>query len=118
MVYFREYSEAMDLTGKDLISLLDCTKQQVAPLTGPMVELAEMTQEELPGDYATTMTGEVADEIHEWPNATLGESFRHLVCKFRRGRLIELVWRITPGARFSPGPGPLPEKKPWWKWWK
>ena len=117
MVYFREYSEAMDLTGKDLISLLDCTKQEVAQLTGPMAELVEMTQAELPGDYATTMTGEVADEIHEWPNATLGESFRHLVCKFRRGRLIQLGWRITPDAN-SPGPRSLPEKKPRWKWWK
>jgi len=117
MVHFREYAETMDLTGKDLISLLDRPKDEVALLTGRMADITQMTEEDLPGDYVTTMTGEIADEIHEWPNATLGENFSHLVCKFRGGRLIQLVWKTNPGAKFTAASGPTSQKKPWWKVW-
>ena len=114
-VYFVRYPQPMDLTGKDLISLSTVPKNDVARLTGPIADATEMTQEELPGDYVTNMTGEIADEVHEWPNAMLGNEFRHLVCKFRQGKLIELVWKIRPGARF--GPSPFKKPKPWWKFW-
>ena len=113
-VYFREYAQPIDLSGKDFFSLLDHPKTDVARLTGPIAEIKEMAQEELPGEYVTNITGDVAEEVHEWPNATLGNDFRHLVCKFRQGKLIEFGWKMKAGAKL--GPSPLKKQRPW-KFW-
>jgi len=79
-------------------------------LVGAIVAKSEMQTEELPGEYVTSMTGEVADEVHEWPNATLGPEFRHLILQFREGRLIQMSWKFQGGV--------LPRsKKPWWRFW-
>jgi len=70
---------------------------------------SEMPTEELPGEYVTSLTGEIADEVHEWPNATLGSGFRHLMLQFREGRLIHMRWKFQ---------GPPPRHgTPWWKFW-
>lgn len=76
MVLVHEYAEPMDLTGKDPISLLEHPKADVARLVGTIVAKTEMRAEELPGAYVTNLTGQVADEVHEWPKATLGKNFR------------------------------------------
>src|SRR5580765_849178 len=115
-VHFREYSESFDLTGKDLISLLDRPKQDVCRLVGNIAEKPEMQMEELPGDQVRCMDGDIPDEIHEWPNVTLGANFRHLILKFGRGRLIQLSWKSTPLTPRPTPPSP-PPAKPWWKCW-
>jgi len=110
MVYFREYSEPLDMFGRDLISQLGRPKADVAKLVGAIVAQSEMQTEELPGEYVTSMTGEVADEVHDWPNATLGPEFRHLILHFREGRLSHMSWKFQGGA--------LPRStKPWWRFW-
>ncbi len=109
IVHFREYPDALDLLGKDLISLLNQPKDEVSRLVGRMSAKSEMPTEELPGEYVTSLTGEIADEVHEWPNATLGSGFRHLILQFREGRLIHMSWKFQ-------GPPPRPGK-PWWKLW-
>jgi hypothetical protein len=109
VVHFREYPEALDMRGKDLISSLTRSKEEVSSLVGPMVAKSEMRTEELPGESVTSSTGEVADEVHEWPNATLGSGFRHLMLQFREGRLMHMSWKFQ-------GP-PLRHGKPWWKFW-
>ena len=98
MVHFREYSESLDLLGRDLIRMLGRPKEDVVKLVGPIVARSEMQTEELPGEYVTSMTGEVADEVHEWPKATLGPEFRHLMLQFRDGRLIHITWKFQTGA--------------------
>jgi hypothetical protein len=109
-VHLREYSERIDLSGKDLISMLTRPKEEVSRLVGTMVAKSEMQTEELPGEYVTSLTGEVADEIHEWPHATLGTQFRHLILQFREGRLINMIWKFQAGT--------LPRStKPWWRFW-
>jgi len=109
-VHLREYSEALDLLGRDLISLLGRPKEDVAKLVGTIAARSEMQTEELPGEYVTSMTGEVADEVHDWPKATLGPEFRHLILQFREGRLIHMTWKFQAGA--SPR-----SSKPWWRFW-
>ena len=59
---------------------------------------------------SASMTGEVADEVHEWPNATLGPEFRYLILQFREGRLISISWKFQEGVR-------PPTTKPWWRFW-
>jgi len=110
MVYLREYSEPLDLFGRDLISQLGRSKEDVSELVGTMVAKSEMQTEELPGEYVTSMTGEVADEVHEWPNATLGPEFRHLILQFREGRLTHMSWKFQTGALAR-------STKPWWRIW-
>jgi hypothetical protein len=111
MVHFREYSEPLDLFGCDLISQLGRSKEDVSKLVGTIVAKSERQTEELPGAYVTSMTGEIADEVHEWPNAKLGSEFRHLILQFREGRLTQMSWKFPAGA--------LPRNtKPWWRFWR
>ncbi len=106
MAHLREYSEPLDLFGRDLISQLGRPKADVAKLVGTIVAKTEMQTEELPGEYVTSMT----DEVHEWPNATLGPEFRHLILQFCEGRLCHMSWKFQVGA--------LPRStKPWWRFW-
>lgn len=74
-----------------------------------MTTKSEMKVCKVPGEYATSLNGEVADEIHEWPNATLGPEFRHLTLQFRDDQLIHIVWKFNGAAPVT--------SKPWWKFW-
>ena len=91
-VRFHQYGEPLDLTGKDLISRLARTKQEVATLVGDMLPSSQMETVQFPVQDLTSMTGEIADEVHEWPNARLGLEFRHLVLHFRNDSLIGFHW--------------------------
>ena len=108
-VHHREYSEAFDLTGKDLISLLDRPKAEVAALIGVIHAKDAMTTVDLPVESVTSMTGEIADEVHEWPQATLGPRFWHLVLHFLDDRLVGFRWS------FPPSPARAPTPKPWYR---
>lgn len=88
---------------------------------GTMAVKSEMQTEVLPVKSVTTRRGEVADEVHEWPNATQGPRSRHLTLQFREGRLIQMIWKFQPGiTKLAPSkarqsdPAP-PRKKPWWR---
>lgn len=105
-----EYSESLDLSGRDLIGQLGRSKEDVKNLIGTLATKSEMQTEELPEDYITSVTGEVADEVHEWPNATLGPEFRYLILQFREERLINMSWKFQSGSI-------PPSAKPWWKFW-
>ena len=110
MVHLQAYREPLDLRGRDLISQLGRSKEDVSRLVGTIAAKSEMQTEELPGEYVMSLTGEVADEVHEWPNATLGPEFRHLILQFRAGRLTHMIWKFQTGA-------PLRSSKPWWRFW-
>jgi len=105
----REYRETFDLTGKDLISLLDHPKAEVAALVGGIVSKASMSTVPLPVESITSMTGEMADEVHEWPMATFGPMFRHLVLHFLNDRLVGFRWS------FPPPPVHAPVSRPWYR---
>jgi hypothetical protein len=96
-VHVREYPQAIDLSGRDFISLFNRPKEEVATLVGALAAKTEMRTEEMPEECVMALTGEAADEIHEWPNATLGPEFRHLVLQFREGRLIHMIWKCAAG---------------------
>jgi hypothetical protein len=108
-VLHREYREAFDLTGRDLISLLDHSKAQVSALIGPMVGKESMSAVALPVESVTSMAGEIADEVHEWPRVTLGPRLRHLVLHFLDDRLVGFRWS------FPPSPGGAATRKPWYR---
>ena len=105
-VHLQEYSEPLDLLGRDLISQLGRTKDDISKLVGTMVEKSQMQTEDLPGEQVTSMTGKIADEVHEWPRATLGRDSRHLILQFREGRLNQFSWKTQGGT-------PTRNTKPW-----
>jgi hypothetical protein len=102
LVRHQTYEEPLDLTGKDLVSLLDHPKGEIAAIVGGMVSKSEMSARKLPIAAVTSMTGEVADEVHEWPEAHLGLKFHHLVLHFRDHRLVGFRWSFQPPRAKSP----------------
>jgi hypothetical protein len=107
-VHYRKYPGAVDLTGKNLLRLLDHRKAEVSPLVGGIAPKSEMAVVELPLKAVTSdMTGDVADEIHEWPNAKLGATFRHLALHFVDDRLVEAKWGVSPY--------PASARRPWYR---
>ena len=112
-VCWHQYKEALDMTGKDLISALEKTKAEIARLVGDMIPKPQMTTRQLPvAKLFTTMSGEIADEVHEWPNATLGAAFRHLFLYFFNDRLIGNQWTAQKQSQTAPV-----QRKPRWKFW-
>lgn len=111
-VSHHQYPEPLDMFGKDLISRMDCTKSDLVPLVGSLLPKGEMKLSSFPAKAIASMTGELADEVHEWPNATLGQEFRHLVLHFRNDRLIGMKWSHQDLAKVSSA-----ARKSWWKLW-
>src|SRR5262245_27932638 len=110
MARHRVYEDRLDLTGKNLISLLDHPKADLAPFVAALAPAGWMEVVELPileGETSAT-TGEVADEIHEWPHARLGTTFRHLRLSFLRGRLLTIHWRFPSLMRKI-------DRRPWYR---
>ena len=103
----KRYSERMDLRGRDLVSCLGQAKANLSEIVGCLASREEMSTVQVPVRQITSMTGEVADEIHEWPKATLGKDFHCLTLQFLGDRLITVVWNIEV---LKPG-------RPWWKFW-
>jgi hypothetical protein len=111
-VHYQQYDQPLNLLGRDLFSLLTRTKDEVAALVGRMSAKSEMPTVTLPVKAITSMTGETADEVHEWPNATQGEEFHHLVLHFLNERLVGFRMSFRGSA-----PAASPATKPWWKFW-
>ena len=110
-VHYRQYDESFDLAGKDLFSLLDRPKSEVAALIGEMAPKASMPVIAMPAKSFVSMTGEIPDEVHEWPQARLGAGFKHLVLDFRDDRLMGFRWKHTPMTAQTES------NKPWYRRW-
>ena len=102
LVLFREYPDKLDVSGPKLISLAGHPKDDVAKFVGWIAPKSEMQTEELPGAYVTSLTGDVADEVHEWPN---------LMLQFREGRLTLMRLEFQAGTALNRN------GKPWWRFW-
>lgn len=106
-VHAKSYSERMDLSGCDFISRLGQTKSDLKEIVGQLVPKDEMSAVRVPVNQITSMHGEVANEIHEFPKATLGQNFRCLTLQFLDERLITVIWGINM----------LKASRPWWNFW-
>lgn len=85
-----QYSEEMDFLGKNLIGLTDAPKAAVKTMIPSLREDSEMRRRwGFTRKLQTYNTGEIADEVHEFLNATQGE-FRLTRVLFKKGRVIEL----------------------------
>ena len=90
---YSDYSEPMDFTGKDLIGLTDAPRAVVKEMIPLLRENSEMRRRwGFARKLRTFNTGEIADEVHEFHNATHG-TFRLTRILFKNGRLIELCIR-------------------------
>jgi hypothetical protein len=90
------YSDQMDFTGKDLVSLTDKPKETVRALIPHLKDAREMKRRwTLTRKLRTFNTGEIADEVHEFLDATMGR-FRLKRISLKRGRVIELS--LKPGT--------------------
>lgn len=88
-----EYSETIDFTGKNLIGLTDAPKAVVKEIIPVLREDSAMRRRwGFTRKLRTFNTGEIADEVHEFHNATQGE-FRLTRILFKKGRVIELCFK-------------------------
>lgn len=92
-VQHKVYPVKLDLAGMDLTSCFWFSKSQMAPYVGPLAPPQELESIQLPADNVTALNGEVAEEIHIFPDASQGADFKHLTLLFRNDRLIGLEWR-------------------------
>ena len=70
-VRYKRYSEAIDLTGRDVLSVF--TRADAIKLFPFLAEPATMSQRDIDADALTVeMTGVVPDEVHEFENARQG----------------------------------------------
>ncbi|GJM08382.1 MAG: hypothetical protein DHS20C11_06580 [Lysobacteraceae bacterium] len=94
-VHYHQYQQSLDLTGKDLISLGGQPISAVEQIVGTFAPAESMTEIEVPVERVTSMTGEVAEQIHEWPNARMGSSFEKLSVHVSNGAMCNLVWGFS-----------------------
>ena len=109
-VGYSKHIVQIDLSGRDLISVLGKSRAEVAAMTGLNFSAQTMTPKSVPAAKVTSMAGEVADEVHDWPNASQGLSFHSMSLHFRDGVLITLEWNFTLEDF-------LVKKKPWYRRW-
>ena len=109
-VDYSNHPEAIDLSGKDLMSVFGKTRDEVASAIGIKISRGSVEPICVPTEKVTSMAGEVADEVHEWPKARQGNSFNSLSLHFRGGKLIALEWNFSLETF-------LPKKRPWYKKW-
>lgn len=103
-------SEKVDLSGKDLLSVFGKERNEVFSLIGLSISDGSVKPISVPTEKVTSMAGAVADEVHEWPNANQGASFRSLSLHFKGGLLIALEWNFSLKDF-------IPKKTPWYKKW-
>lgn len=105
-VNYSNHIERIDLTGRDLMSIFGRTRAEVASSIGLKISDETMAQISVPTEKVTSMSGEVADEVHDWPNASQGSSFHSMSLHFRDGVLIALEWNFSLEEFMQ-------KKKPW-----
>lgn len=109
-IAYTNHPESVDLSGKDLMSVFGQTRDEVASALGLKISGGSVESICVPTQKVTSLAGEVADEVHEWPKARQGKSFHSLGLHFRDGKLIALEWNFSLEAF-------LPKKKPWYRKW-
>lgn len=105
-VRFKLHRDKLDLSGQDLITVLDKSINEVGNKIGMHISTDTMNEVRVSIERVTSMTGEVADEVHDYPRATQGTNFRRMSLHFKEGRLISLEW----GFRLQDY---LPKRKSW-----
>src|SRR5262247_266047 len=85
-----QYAEPMDFTGKNLIGLTDAPKDEVRAIIPAFRDASEMQKRwGFTSKLRTFNTGEIADEVHEFLNASqAGLKLTRILLK--KGRVIEL----------------------------
>ena len=86
------YSQPLDLTGEDLIGLGRASRRGVKKVIPCLVPPSKMTAATGIKKHLTAMTGELADEVHEFENATQG-SFRLEKILLKEGVVVEVIMR-------------------------
>ena len=109
-IQYARHSERVDLSGRDLMMILGGTKAEVVSALGLELTGAPISTISVPAKKVAALNGEVADEVHEWANATLGSSFRSLSLFFRDESLIAVQWSFSLEDY-------LPKRTPWYKRW-
>jgi len=107
-VAYASYPGALDMTGQDLISLLDHAKSDLTPMFGMLAEKQQMCVMDMPEREVIGSTGEIPDEVHDWPGATLGPDIRDLRLMFLDDRLIGLRWKFNKALSEAP-------RRPWYR---
>jgi hypothetical protein len=94
-VLFAEYPLAKDLSGTDLTSLLDKTKEEVGAIIAPLAECQRMNEKRMTWQSITAKSGQVADEVHYFPNLSQGVHGNYTFL-FKDGALVGLSCISNP----------------------
>ena len=86
---YAKYDEKMDFLGKPLIGLVDAPKAKVKAMIPVLRDDSEMEQRTGSAQELQDYHGGIADEVHDFLNATQGTS-RLLRIRFKQGRVIDL----------------------------
>jgi len=86
---YAKYDEKMDFLGKNLIGLIDAPKVKVKAMIPVLRDESEMEQRSGSAQELQDYHGDIADEVHEFLNATQG-TFRLLRICLKEGRVIQL----------------------------
>ena len=89
LIHFAKYEQPFDLTGVDLISLGGQSRDKVRDVVPGLLEPKQMTKAWVRTEQLESMTGEIADEVHLFTNATQGQ-FRLKRIFLREGHVTEL----------------------------
>jgi hypothetical protein len=91
-VRLKQHDEPVDLTGIDTLTLGGCSRQEAEKRLGLELKAHSMKDVTLLADKATSMTGKVAEELHIWPKAHLGRSFKKLTIQIASNEITCVVW--------------------------
>jgi len=86
---YAKYDEKMDFLGKNLIGLIDAPKAKVKAMIPVLRDDSEMEQRSGSAQELQDYHGDIADEVHEFLNATQGTS-RLLRIRLKGGRVIDM----------------------------
>jgi hypothetical protein len=89
-VRYRQYEEGVDLTGKNIITISGASRAAAKEIFPFLAEPSGMQEREFTTEQATAYNGDVADEVHEFKNATLGRT-KIMRLLLRKGEVIELT---------------------------
>jgi hypothetical protein len=87
---YRRYCDAIDLTGQNLMFLPGSSREEAQRLF-PMLAAPQSMERRRMNSAEVTVSGETADEVHEFENARQGADLRIIRLLLREGRVIQLT---------------------------